>query len=429
MEGIRNMEKVCNFRMLLRVFIAFIVIATCLAQTAFALDLYNYDELLSKLRKNHLLQDKDIAEIKSSYPNLEILGSLQLQYSTTKDFGADRISDLYLRRVNLTIVGNVSEKASFVFQPEYGRGEPSIKDAYFAYKRPTVEMIAGNHLVPFGADTLKNDIYLPFVERNLASRISPDRLPGASITARMLNSKLLVQAGVWNGNLNSNAEANLINNILADNQVFSASSGTTGSNILVQAVRIGFYSKGRDDFYSQDHEQDGEENFNGGKSFGVGLSYYTSASVNKNLAANGLTGLNGAKAYEGDLSFRLWRFTGEVEYAKRTLDWWQYNFAQTTSVAVGSEQTSSSAQLSCLLIGNLSLSVRQDDFAYDSKGKVLKGTHGQDKDKSMTAGLNYYFKEQHTKIQANYVKKDELMPAGTSASKSSAALVQVTTFF
>lgn len=419
-----------NIRVIVSAVIALFVATFCFAPKSFALDLYNYDELLTKLRKNHLLQDKDIAEIKNSYPNLEILGSLQLQYSNARaESGTDRISDLYLRRVNLTIVGNVSEKASFVFQPEYGRGEPTIKDAYFAYKRPAFEIIAGNHAVPFSSDTLKNDLYLPFVERNLSSQISPDRLPGASVVAKMFNSKLLLQAGVWNGNLNSNAEADLINNKLSENQVFSANSGTSGSNILVEAVRIGFYSKGRDDFYSQEHEQDGEENFNGGKSIGLGVSYYTSAAVNSNLSINGLTGLNGVKAYEADLLFRIWRFTGEFEYAKRSLDWWQYNFAQTTSVAVASEQTASSAQLSVLLIGNLSLSVRQDAFAYDSKGKVLKGSDGQDQDKWMTTGLNYYFKEQHTKIQANYVRKNMTMPAGVSAPSSNAALVQVTTYF
>jgi len=424
------MKLAQNIRVMVFTGIAFIVVAACSAQKAGAIDLYNNDDIITKLKKNQLMSEKDINEIRNSYPKLELMGSLQLQYSNSKaDSGSDRISDMFLRRANLRIVGHVSDKASFVFEPEYGRGEPSIKDAYFEYKHSMFEVFAGNHKLPFSAEALKSDIYLPFVERHLTSQIAPDRLPGASISAKALNSRLIVQAGVWNSNLNSKAEAELINNKLADNSIFSTNSGTTGSNILVKAARIAYYSNGRDDFYAQEYGQDGEENFSNGKSFGVGLSYFDSSAVNTDLATNGLTGLNGANAIEGDVLVRIWRVTGEFEYAKRNLDWWQYNFAQTSSVAVSSVQTSYSAQASILVTPNLSLSLRQESFTYDNKDKVLKGAHGQDKDKWLTTGLNYYFKEQHTKLQANYISKDSTMPKGVDASKSNEMLLQVTTYF
>lgn len=425
------MRIVHNTRMIVLIFSAVVLFAPFFAQKASALELYNNDELLSKLKKNQLLSEKDISEIKGSYPKVELMGTLQLRYTNgLGSSGTENISDLSMRRLNFKVAALLTDKIGFVLEPEYAKGEPSIKDAYLEYKPSGFDVFAGNHRVPFSADALKNDINLTFAERNLGAAISPNYLPGVSIAKSLFSSKVMAQAGLWNGNINSNAETNLINNSLADNQIFSSSIGPGGSNILIEALRIAYSSKGFDTVYPGGRGFEDDENFSGLMSYGAGFSFYNSTSLHDKAPANGLTGLNGASAYEFDLLFKIWRISSEFEYAKRNLDWWQYNVAQTSNSSVASSQSSVSFQASILAVGNLSLGARYESFVYDDKGTVLKGVYGQDKDRWLTAGLNYYFKAQHTKIQANYVKKTEVMPTGVAAPKNNNTVyLQATMYF
>lgn len=411
-------------------FMAFMVVASFNVEKTSAVELFNEDGLLAVLKKNSVLSERDIDAIKNEYPKMEIKGSLQLQYvNADAEPGSKKINEIDLRRANLTVVGRVTDKVSLVLEPEYGKGLPSIRDAYIAYRPSSFGIFAGNHRVPFSAEALNNDINLRFAERNLTSQISPDRMVGVSFLKTMRNNKLTAQVGIWNSNINTKAEADLINNRIADNQIFATNSTGTGSNIFIKAVRIGYSSKGRDDFYTRGNGFDEDENFNREKSVGWGVSYYTSEAATTNSSTTGTTGLNGANAYEADLLFRVGRLTGEIEYASRNLDWWQYNAAQTISVPVASVQTSYSAQASLLLTGKVSLAMRQESFEYDGKGKVLKGIYGQDQDSWLTAGLNYYSKEQNTKIQLNYILKNEVMPSGGKAPSNNTAFIQATTYF
>lgn len=411
-------------------FIAFVIFTSFYAEKASAIELLNDSGLLAALKKNQVLSERDLAAMKNDYPKLEINGSLQFQYiNGYTNSGLNRKNEMDIRRLNLTVVGHVTDKLSLVFEPEYGKGLPPIRDAYLYYRTSRFGIFAGNHRVPFSAEALNNDLNLRFVERNLTSQISPDRMVGVSVFKTMLNNKLTAQAGIWNSNINTNAESDLINNKLTDNQIFATNSGAAGNNIFIQAIRIGYHSKGRDDFYSRGNGYENDENFSKEKSVGWGLSYYNSGSATDNSSTPGLTGLNGATAYEADLLLRVGRLTGELEYAKRNLDWWQYNFAQTSSVSVASDQSSYSAQVSALLTDNLSMALRLESFEYDGKGKVLKGVSGQDQDKWLTAGFNYYSKEQNTKIQVNYILKDEAMPSGSTAPSNNTALIQATTYF
>lgn len=395
------------------------------AEQASAIELINNSGLLAVLKKNQVVSERDMVALKNEYPKLEIKGSFQFQYINSADPVSGKINEMDLRRFNLTIASQLTDKASLLIEPEYGKGLPSLRDAYFAYKFPALGIYAGNHRVPFSAEALQNDVNLRFVERNLASQISPDRLVGVSVLKTLPEKKLTVQAGIWNSKLNSKAESGLINNKLADNQIFSGSSGTTGNNIFIKAFRVGYSSKDRNNFYSQGSGFNEGENFSKETIIGGGFSYYNSSAATINNPAPGAAGINGANAYQADLSLRFKMLAGEIEYAKRNLEWWQFN----APTPVASAQTSYSLQVSALLTENLSFSLRQESFVYDGTGKVLKGAFGQDKDNWLTLGLNYYIKEQNTKIQANYILKNEGMPAGVVSPKNNTTLIQATTYF
>lgn len=383
--------------------------------------------------------DRD--EKNNEYPMLDITGSFQFQY--IKANTDPQINEMNIRRLNLSVVARVNEKVSLIVEPEYGKGMPTTRDAYITFDvsaapvnlknsgalAGNMAIYAGNHRVPFSAEALQNDINLRFVERNLTSQISPDRMVGLSFVRTMLEKKLTIQAGVWNSNLNSKAEANLINNNLGDNQIFASNTGTTGSTIAIKAFRLGYSTAGRDNFYARGNGFSEDENFKGEKSMGYGFSYYGSTVAATAAAATAaLTGLNGAKAYEADMSIRYAKLSAEIEYANRNLDWWQYN-PTTLSVAVSSAQTSYSVQASYLVTENISVALRKESFAYDGSGQVLKGAYGQDKDDWTTVGVNYYSNDLNTKIQGNYILKSETMPVGVAEPSNNTLLIQSTTYF
>lgn len=416
-----------NSKMVLA-FSVFMIAASFNAEKASAIELYNESGILTALRKNQALSARDLEAIKNDYPKLEISGNLQFQYINSTDAAFNKINEMDLKRMNLTVVGRITDKVSLLFEPEYGNGLPPLRDAYLDIMYPSFGIIAGNHRVPFSAEVLQNDINLRFAERNLVSQISPDRLVGISFLKKMFDEKLLAQAGIWSSKINSKAESDLLNNNLADNQIFSsASSGATGNTINVMAFRIGSSAKGRKNFYSRGNGFDKDENFNKETSVDWGFSYYNSASATKNTTS-GVTGLNGASAFEADLSLKYKSLAGEIEYANRSLDWWQYN-PLTASVPVSSTQTSFSAQASFIMTENMSIALREESFVYDGKGKVLKGVYGQDQDNWLTVGFNYYSKEQHTKFQVNFILKNEAMPSGKSSPNNNTTLIQATSYF
>ena len=373
---------------------------------------------------------------------LDINGSMQFQY--IKVNADPQINEMNIRRFNLSVIAQVNEKVSLIVEPEYGKSMPATRDAYATFDisgtpvnlknsgayAGSLVIFAGNHRVPFSAEALQNDINLRFVERNLTSQISPDRMVGLSFVRAMLDKKLTVQVGVWNSNLNSKAEANLINNRLGDNQIFAPITGTTtGSTIAIKAIRVGYSTAGRANFYDRSKGFSEDENFKGETNMGYGFSYYNSSVATTGAAATAaLTGFNGARAYEADMSIRIGKLSAEIEYANRSLDWWQYNPA-TLSVAVNSVQTSYSVQASYLVMENMSVALRKESFSYDGSGQVLKGAYGQDKDDWTTVGVNYYSKDLNTKIQGNYILKNESMPVGAVEPSNNTLLIQSTTYF
>lgn len=420
--------KFVNSSKIVSAFSVFMIAVSFNAETASAIELINEPGLLAALRKNKALSEKDLIALDNEYPKLEINGSFQFQYFiNSADPVSRKINEMDIKRLNLSVASQVTDKVSLLLEPEYGKGLPLVRDAYVAYKPAGYGIYAGNHRVPFGGEVLKNDINLRFGERSLASQISPDRLVGISVFKKFRDDKIMAQAGMWNSKLNSKAESDLINNKLADNQIFSASS-TAGNNIFIKAFRVGSSSKGRNDFYSQANGFNEDESFSKETSVNWGFSYYNSSAATDNPTP-GATGLNGSSAFEADLSLRYKKLAGEVEYAKRNLDWWQFN-AAAVNKPVSSGQTSYSVQASYPLIENaLFLALRHESFVYDGNGKILKGVYGQDQDKWLTLGLNFYSREQNTKIQVNYILKKEVMPSGASSFNNNTTLIQATTYF
>jgi len=389
-----------------------------------------------------VVAESDEDAINIEYPMLDITGSFQFQY--IKANGTPQINEMDIRRFNLSVLAQVNERVSLLLEPEYGKDMPAIRDAYVTFDvsgtpvnlkntgkyAGNMEIYAGNHRVPFSAEVLQNDINLRFVERNLTSVISPDRMVGLSVVRTMLDKKLILQGGVWNSNINSKSEGtNLQNSRLGDNQIFATNTGSAASNIAIKAFRVGYSTAGRDNFYTRGKGFGEDENFKGEKSMAYGLSYYNSSAATT-VASTASAVLNGASAYEADMLLRYGKLSAEIEYAKRNLDWWQLVLLPTShSVAVSSAQTSYTVQASYLVMENMSVALRKESFVYDGTGQVLKGAFGQDKDDWTTIGLNYYSHDLNTKIQGNYILKREDMPAGIDAPSNDTLLIQATTYF
>lgn len=76
----------------------------------------------------------------------------------------------------------------------------------------------------------------------------------------------------------------------------------------------------------------------------------------------------------------------------------------------------------------LELTARFECVKFD-KDKILLGPDGQNKDNWLTFGFNYFFEAHHTKIQFNYILKNEAMPSGIPELDNNTILVQFAYYF
>lgn len=74
------------------------------------------------------------------------------------------------------------------------------------------------------------------------------------------------------------------------------------------------------------------------------------------------------------------------------------------------------------------LTARYEYVKFD-KDNILMGPDGQNQDKWLTFGFNYFFEGHHTKIQLDYILKNEEMPAGVPEPDNDTLLVQFAYYF
>jgi hypothetical protein len=136
----------------------------------------------------------------------------------------------------------------------------------------------------------------------------------------------------------------------------------------------------------------------------------------------------------GDLAVKMRRFAGTAEIIRRRLEWWD-----AADAVVQTDQTSFSAQGGVLAIaprdGNgkpvhpqVEGTLRYEYVDYDQDDRVV-GPVGENSDSWVTVGANVFLDGHNLKIQANYILKNETMPAGASETDNDTFLMQLAVGF
>ncbi len=133
---------------------------------------------------------------------LKLRGLLQVDSRTYIDDGGIKNNDTFLlRRVRPIIEGTVFRDFDFRFMPEFGgSGSPSIRDAWINYRySPELQLRAGKFKQPVGLEQLQSISSILFVERSLASALTPARDIGFQLHGEVLDGVLSYAAGIFNG--------------------------------------------------------------------------------------------------------------------------------------------------------------------------------------------------------------------------------------
>ena len=357
---------------------------------------------------------------------LNVNGLIQLQLkSVNSDKEEEKVNEMYLRRLKLTFFGKVTKQIDLKLEPEYGKNEAKLKDAYFKYNGGTYNIRGGNHLVPFGAESLVDDRYLLCLERSLATELSPQRHVGTSVFWESLSLPLSIQGGIWSARFNKDAESSLVNDVLIEKQVFSDDDEEGSRNVTVTATRFEYKTAGlkRNSWgYLYKAKPDTQ--------YAVGLSaYQTSSYVEETNSVVVPARFISTGAYAVDFLYSAQKFNIDFEYSVRNLTWQKISFALVQTEEIKSTQTATSLMVHYPLSSTWSATARQETFVYDSKGQILKGPNGEAELNWSTVGLNADFSKHNTRLQLNYILKDEKMSGGKESINNNTLLLQSTVYF
>ena len=348
---------------------------------------------------------------------LTIGGRLQTQYQFVDS--TPYTNRLILRRARLSFQSQLTEWAYMKVQLEAGKQSFTLKDAYIGFNPKGFSLFIGQKHVPFSREALNSSKYLQMIERSRTSEFAPFRQMGVGVHGFALDKKLEYSAGIYNGAVNSSSVSNLGANVLSKVKIYHIDAGASGdNNKFLYAGRVDFHPFGfmkKTQSYLEDLEH---------PLLSLGVNFIYSDESPSSGHTDGVAELKKTSAYGGDAALKYKGFAGTLEYIHRNLSWW--NNADEINDAA---QDTFTLQGGFMIIPKkLELTARFECVKFD-KDKILLGPAGQNKDNWLTFGFNYFFEAHHTKIQFNYILKNEAMPSGIPELDNNTILVQFAYYF
>jgi len=384
------------------------------------------ESLIKLLEKKGVINEDEAKDLKKHDKSkfLKIGGRLQTQFKYVDNGTAtkNKTTEFLVRRARLTIKGQVTPWGFLKIQPEFGKGKVTLKDAYVGITPeflPGFEVDVGNQYVQFSREAMNSSKYLHFVERTATSQFAPFRQMGVNVTQKLLDKKLVIYGGIFNGSLNpgkvgaAGLKKNQIYHI--DLAGFKGSAGQPNS--IMYSGRLEFSPFGK--------FKKTQGDFGGDPQMQVGVNYYGQALGANFARAN--SGFVDSKAFGVDGAFRGYGLSIEAEWIRRQLTFDATN--PTVGVAGRRvEQNAFSIQGGYMVMPSVEFAVRYEYLDFDDRD-IYVGTKGEDKVREFTIGANYYIKKHHMKIQANYVNKAFTMPVGVVQPKDDQILVTTNYYF
>jgi len=359
--------------------------------------------------------EEEVTTTKTS--KLTIGGRLQTQFQYVDS--SPPTNRLLIRRARLTFQSQLTQWAFIKVQFEAGKQQFTLKDAYLSLSPKWFEIFIGQKHVPFSREALNSSKYLQMIERSRTSEFSPFRQMGVGIHGFALDKKLEYSVGLYNGAVNSSSVSDLGNNRLGKVKIYHIDTGASGdNNKFLYAGRVDFHPFGFMKM-SQSYLEDLEHPL---LSFGINfISSDDSPSGGHNL---GTAELKKSSSYGGDAALKFKGFAGTFEYLHRDLSWWN-----SLDLINDAAQETFTLQGGFMVIPKkFELTARYEFVKFD-KDNILLGPDGQNQDKWLTFGFNYFFEGHHTKMQLNYILKYEEMPVGVPEPDNDTLLVQFAYYF
>lgn len=134
--------------------------------------------------------------------SLRVRGLLQTDSRSYLDDGGVEDNDTFLlRRARLIFEGTVFRDFDFLLVPDFGgTSSPSIRDAWLQYRyAPPLQLRIGKQKVPLGLERAQGASTLLFMERSLASDLTPARDLGIQLLGDVANGFFNYGLGIFNG--------------------------------------------------------------------------------------------------------------------------------------------------------------------------------------------------------------------------------------
>ncbi len=353
----------------------------------------------------------------SKTPEFSIGGRLQTQYQFVDSDPS--ISRFLIRRARLSFGSVLTDWASIKIQIEAGKQTFTLKDAYLRLDSKGISIFIGQKYVPFSREAMNSSKYLQMVERSRTSEFAPFRQMGVGIQGFAFNKKIEYQAGVYNGAVNSSTVSKLNEGKMGKVKIYHIDTGASNeNNKFLFAGRIDFYPFGSMKL-SQSYLEEVEHVL-----LGFGLNVFTSNDSPSEGHTPGTAQIQKSSVFGADAALKSKGFAGTFEYLHRDFSWWdvldsENDAAQNTFTIQGGYM---------ILPKKMEVTARYEFLDFD-KDNLLQGPAGQLADKWVTFGFNYFFDGHHTKIQLNYILKEEDMPSGAEKINNNTLLAQFAYYF
>ncbi|MFC2166582.1 porin [Acidobacteriota bacterium] len=344
-------------------------------------------------------------------------GRLQTQYQF---IDSDPSTSRFLvRRARLSFGSVLTEWASIKIQFEAGKQSFTLKDAYLRFDPKGISIFVGQKHVPFSREAMNSSKYLQMVERSLTSEFAPFRQMGVGVQGFALDKKVEYQAGVYNGAVNSSTVSKLGAGMMGKVKIYHVDTGASSeNNKFLIAGRIDFHPFGTMKL-SQSYLEDIENVL-----LGFGINFLTSDDSPSGGHTPGMAQIKKSSVFGGDAALKWKGFAGTFEYLHRDFSWWDV-----TDLVNDAAQDTFTVQGGYMLIPKkVEVTARYEFLDFDKDNQLL-GPMGQLSDKWITFGINCFFEGHHTKIQLNYIMKDEEMPADISKLNNNTLLAQFAYYF
>jgi hypothetical protein len=356
-------------------------------------------------------------EVSTKTSKFTIGGRLQTQYQYVES--SPSVNRLLLRKARLSFQSQLTDWVYIKVQIEAGKQHFTLKDAYLGFSPKGFSIFIGQKHVPFSREALNSSKYLQMVERSRTSEFAPFRQMGVGVHGFALDNKLEYCAGVYNGAVNSNSVSDLGNNRLGKVKLYHIDTGASeDNNEFLYAGRVDFYPFGYMKM-KQSYLEDLEHPL-----LSLGINFFSSDDSPSGGHSLGEAELKKTSAYGGDAAFKFKGFAGTLEYIHRNLSWWD-----SLDLINDAAQDSFTIQGGFMIIPKkFELTARYEFMKFD-KDDILLGPDGQNVDKWLTFGFNYFFEGHHTKILLNYILKNEEMPVSVPEPENNTLLVQFAYYF